>query len=153
MKLEESFHLQLISYTVPKFEISLKPAEQNKKVSYSISLDNYPIEVSKQAVEEDDIRGTFNTKLSITGKQGRNAIRTIRMEFHSKWESNVQTEEEFVKKVDTIGVIHILSIARAFVISTTGQMGIKPIIMPLFNLSASKAHAMKKTTREKDRKP
>ncbi len=118
---------------IANFQATEKPPKE-----IQVEMDIQPEKIHENQEGEVGFSGSFKGIVSLVGRDGTKKIRDIKIESYARWTSDATTEEEFIKRVNITGGAHLLSLARNLIMTSTAHMGIKPMIIPLFNISASK---------------
>ena len=129
---ESSF--QIDNYTITKSLFEIKK-EDHLSIKYSLNLSK---QIKDTRCEKNICFGKVELKISIDGRAGRRILHKVRVDITGEFRGKNISKDDFEKFCKMNGVANLLLIARAYVSSTTSQMGINPIVIPLVNLLSTK---------------
>jgi len=134
LKPQESF-FRIVNYLIEEAHFQVKKTEGGI-ISYSLEL-----EPSFDDIQREGKRLVRVVTLYVFAKgeqEGRmvhDISVKIRAVFEAVFESEDKVDEGFFDKLCRLnGLMNMLLIARAFITTTTGQIGIQPVVIPFMNL-------------------
>lgn len=127
----EKSSFQIDNYTITKSLFEIKKENYSVPVIYSLSLSK---QISDVRCEKEICFGKVELKISVDGRAGRTIPHKVRIDIVGEFRGEYISKSDFEKFCEINGVANLLLIARSYISSTTSQMGINPIVIPLVNL-------------------
>ncbi|RLC70238.1 MAG: hypothetical protein DRI26_07550 [Chloroflexi bacterium] len=133
----------LLTYYIPEANFSFYEVEQAEKpsgdegivVQYSLGLE--PGEVTIEDINEKEgviLRGTMPATVKVRGRVGRKVVTKIDVSIVGIFLGKDMDRVTFEKFCKLNGLANLLMVVRAYISSTTSQMGRPPVVIPLVNL-------------------
>ena len=130
---ESSF--QIDDYMITKSLFEIKKEERPASIKYSLNLSK---RIENTRCEQNVCFGTVKLKVSVVGRVGRETFHKVEVDISGEFTGKNIPKADFEKYCDVNGVANLLLITRSYISSTTSQMGINPIVIPLVNLLSTK---------------
>ena len=132
MKAAESF-FQLKSYIIEELKIKVMEISDSRKIRFNVSLNP---QFSDPIERDDEILSEVVLELTIKGYSKRRIVRNIYVRIKGLFIATPPVEKEKFSRLCQInGVMNLLMLARSYIATTTAQMGIEPIIIPMVDLT------------------
>ncbi|MDN5338551.1 MAG: hypothetical protein PWQ20_1621 [Thermotogaceae bacterium] len=123
----------MVNYFIEEARFWLKDAKGNF-IDYQLELESEFGEITRQ-------NGSFSRSVilgvHIEGKQKDVQVHNIYVKIKGNFEANIEENNEdlFDKVCKYNGLMNLLIIARSFIATTTAQMGVHPVLIPMVNLT------------------
>ncbi len=132
MRAIESY-FQLTSYVVEESKIQIKEPLDIEKIRFHIDMSP---QFSEPIRTENEITAEVTLELTIKGYSKRRLVRNIYLRIRGAFLASPPIEKEKFDKLCRLnGVMILMMLARSYIATTTAQMGIKPVIIPMINLT------------------
>lgn len=131
-KLPESF-FQIENYTIEEAVFKIKPLTE-EKIVYTPEFD---YELGNIEKHDDKLYARLFLTLAIKGRgKRRKILRDIKVRITGVFSAQGSAIDEvtFERFCKVNGLANLILICRSFIATTTGQMGMPPVIIPLANL-------------------
>jgi len=124
---------RMVNYFIEEAKFQLKEVKGNF-IDYQLELEP---EFGKIVHQKDYFSRSIVLGVYIRGRQGNVQVHDMYVRIKGKFEANIEesSEDLFDKLCKYNGLMNLLIIVRSFVATTTAQMGIHPVLIPMIDLT------------------
>jgi preprotein translocase subunit SecB len=122
------------SYNIYSLNFDIDGLKQDN-VNINVLLDN--LDYKKIKNENNELVASLDITLNLEGETSKNKKIFLSLKIIGFFSAKNFDENKFEDFCKLNGLMNLLSIARSFISTTTAQMGIPPLILPLLNINSS----------------